>query len=281
MPRTNEIIRKQDLEGSESQLVEDLLAKPDIHQRWIETYYNDENEAFCEQEFDYVTKILNAPKDSVILDAGCGDCTHSIRLAKRGFFVQAVDCSEAVLQLAEENVKARGSQERIHIQHGNLLGLPFEDGAFNYALCCGVLMHIPDLEKALSKLARVLRSGGRLVVSEANMYSLEAVVCRTLRRFLKRGRAVMKETPAGLEYWTTDSAGTLLTRQANMRWLIEGFRSLGFALQKRLAGQFTELYTRISSRSLKKVLFAFNNFWFIHVKIPVGALGNILILEKR
>jgi ubiquinone/menaquinone biosynthesis C-methylase UbiE len=266
---------------SDSELVERFLARPDIHRKWIQTYYSAENEAFCEQEFDYVAKILNAPKDSIILDAGCGDCAHSIRLAKRGFLVEAIDVSETVLELARENIKARGFEDRIHIQHGNLLALPFEDGTFSYALCGGVLMHIPDVDKAIAELARVLRAGGTLVVSETNMYSLEAIVLRNLKRLLRKGKAVLKRTPAGVEYWSADSMGALMTRQSNIRWLLGRFRSRGLSLRKRFAGQFTELYTRISSRSLKKVFFAFNKFWFKHVKIPFGALGNILILEKR
>lgn len=255
------------MDASDSELVERFLEKPDIHRKWIQTYYSAENEAFCEQEFDYVGKILNAPKDSIILDAGCGDCAHSIRLAKRGFLVEAVDVSEIVLELARENIKTRGFEDRIHIQHGSLLALPYEDGAFNYALCCGVLMHIPDVDKAIAELARVLRSGGTLVVSEANMYSLEAIILRNLKRLLHKGKAVIKRTPAGVEYWSADSMGALMTRQSNMRWLLERFRRRGLSLRKRIAGQFTELYTRISSRSLKKVFFACNNLWFKHEPI--------------
>ncbi|MFH1011552.1 MAG: class I SAM-dependent methyltransferase [bacterium] len=266
---------------SDLELVERFFAEPDIHQKWIETYYSAENEAFCEQEFDYVTKILNAPQGSVILDAGCGNCAHSIRLARRGFFVQALDCSEAALKLARENVAASRMEDRIHIQHGNLLALPFEDGTFNYALCCGVLMHIPDLEKAISELTRVLRPGGRLVVSEANMYSLEAVILRNLKRLLRRGKALIKRTPTGVEYWTVNSTGVLLTRQSNMRWLLERFRSRGLSPRKRIAGQFTELHTRISSKPLNKLVHALNRLWFEYVRIPYPAFGNILILEKR
>ena len=99
------------MNDSRSEVVEEFLAKPDIHRKWIDTYYSAENEAFCEQEFDYVTKILNAPENSVFLDAGCGTCAHSVRLVNRGFFVQAIDFSEAVLKLARDNVKARGLED--------------------------------------------------------------------------------------------------------------------------------------------------------------------------
>lgn len=263
-----------------SESVEEFLAKSNIHQKWIETYYNAENEAFCEQEFDYVTQILNAPDNSIFLDAGCGNCAHSIRLANRGFFVQAIDFSEAVLKLARDNVKAKGLEDRIQIQHGNLLALPFDDAIFDYVLCCGVLMHIPDVERAISELARVLSPGGILVVSEGNMYSLETIILRNLKRLLRKGKAVIKKTPAGMEYWTKYSAGALMTRQANIRWLIERFGRERLSLKKRIAGQFTELYHRTSSAPLKKLIHAFNHFWFKYVRIPHPAFGNIVILQK-
>jgi ubiquinone/menaquinone biosynthesis C-methylase UbiE len=61
-------------------------------------------------------------------------------------------------------------------------------------------MHIPDQPKALSELARVLNSGGKLVISESNMHSLQAVALRARRRLLRKQKAEEKKSPWGLEY---------------------------------------------------------------------------------
>lgn len=260
--------------------VESFLAKPDVHQKWVETYYT-EDETFYEQAINYITSILKAPKNSIFLDAGCGNCAHSIRLANRGFFVQAIDFSEAVIEMARENVNAAGLEEKISIKQENILNLPFENETFNYILCWGVLMHIPDLDKAMVELTRVLKPGGTLVISELNMYTPHSIILRNIKRFVRKKELQVKKTPAGIEYWSIKSNGTLLKRQANIYWLIERFKSNGFTVTEHVAGQFTEVYTRVTSRLLKNFIHGFNKFWFRYIKIPYFALSNIIILQKE
>jgi ubiquinone/menaquinone biosynthesis C-methylase UbiE len=257
-----------------------LLAKPDIHQQWENAYRTIENEEFFDQVFDYITLVLNAPENSTFLDVGCGTCAHSIRLANRGFFVHAVDISESILKIAETNVKSKKMQHKISIRRQDVLSLSFEDETFNYILCWGVLMHIPNIEKAISELTRVLKPGGILIISEGNMYSLQSIILRNLKRVQKNKGVDVRETPAGLEHWIINSSSTLMTRHANMKWLIVRFRDNGFTVRKRCAGQFTELYTKVSSHYLKNLIQRFNRFWFNVIRIPQPAFGNILILEK-
>lgn len=269
-----------DMNDSKSKKVERFLAKPDIHEKWEHDYRTTEAQNFYEEAFDYITHFLSAPKDSIFLDAGCGTCAHSIRLAKRGFLVQAVDFSENILEKAKANVRAKAVETRIIIQREDILSFSFKDETFDYVLCWGVLMHIPDLEKAISELTRILKPGGTLVISEANMYSLQAIILRNLKRFLGKEKAEVKKTPAGIEYWIISSSGALLTREANIRWLNDRFRNNGFSVRKRVAGQLTELYTRVSFRPLKKLIHGLNKYWFKYIKIPHPAFGNIVILEK-
>src|SRR5262245_27731483 len=159
-----------DLKSTE---VESLLKKSAIHERWWSDYFrNAENQAFYDEAFAHIKRLLKAPPQSVMLDAGCGSCSHSIRLARHGFLVHAVDLSEPVLTKAKLNVSDNRLNQQITIYRANLRALPFKDSTFQYALCWGVLMHIPDLGKAISELVRVLRPAGTLIISENNMYSL-------------------------------------------------------------------------------------------------------------
>jgi len=57
------------------------------------------------------------------------------------------------------------------------------------------------------------------------MYSLQSIMLGNLKRFLGKEKAGVKKTPAGVEYWGVSYVSTLLTRQANLRWLIERFKS--------------------------------------------------------
>src|SRR5919112_2064790 len=85
------------------------------------------------------------------------------RLPRRGFGVRAVDFSESALEMGRAYVEAQGLGDRIELGRESLLELSFPDESFDYALCWGVLMHVPDAERAVAELARVLRPGGMLV----------------------------------------------------------------------------------------------------------------------
>ena len=265
---------------SHSKLAENLLATPEKHQQWARQYRTAENESFYEQAFDYISKVLAATPESTILDVGCGSCAHSVRLARRGFHVQAVDFSQSALDMAKVTVAEKGLANRIDLRRETLLALTFPDDSFSYIVCWGVLMHIPDIETAVAELARVLRPGGILVLSEGNKSSLEAVGLKALKALLRKEKAEIKEATAGREYWKMGSDGALVTRQADIRWLIDRFSRERVRLVRRVAGQFSEAYAMTSSPALKKLTHSLNNFWFRHVKAPGPAYGNILFLQK-
>ncbi len=265
---------------TDSRLVENLLAQPEVHRQWAGGYRTRDNETFFERAFDLITSELRPPAGATFLDAGCGSCAHTVRLARRGFNVRAVDFSESALEMARGHLRETGLDARISLQREDLTRLSFADASFDYVLCWGVLMHVPDVGRAVSELARVLKPGGRLVVSEANMRSLESLGVRSLKRALGREKAEVKETPAGVEYWKEREGGALVTRQANVGWLVESFEAHGLRLTKRVAGQFSEGYAMVSAAPLKRLVHGFNNFWFGSVGAPGPAYGNILFLRK-
>jgi SAM-dependent methyltransferase len=55
---------------------------------------------------------------------------------------------------------------------GRLESLPFPDGAFDLVVCALALAHCPDLRAPIAELARVLRRGGRLVVSDLHPFNV-------------------------------------------------------------------------------------------------------------
>ena len=96
---------------SHSALVQNLLARPEIHQQWNRDYRTTDNEDFYEQAFDYLLRALNPSPGATFLDAGCGSCPHSVRLARHGFNVRAVDFSESALPMAQDYVKSKEPSE--------------------------------------------------------------------------------------------------------------------------------------------------------------------------
>jgi SAM-dependent methyltransferase len=269
------------MSDSESKLVENLLAKPDVHRQWASGYRTADNERFYERAFDLIADVLQPPPGATVLDVGCGSCAHSVRLARRGFNVRAVDFSESALGMAAEHLRAQGLSDRVTLGRENILELSFPDESFDYVVCWGVLMHIPDVGRAVAELARVVRPGGFLVVSEGNMSSLEATALRGLKRLLGRERAEVKRTPAGMEFWKWSGDDALVTRQADVDWLVRSFAERGLRVVRRAAGQLSEGYAMVSSRTLKRLVHGLNNFWFRYVGLPRLTYGNILFLQKK
>jgi SAM-dependent methyltransferase len=91
-----------------------------------------------------------------VLEVGCGQGWASEWIKEElGAEVVAVDQSERMVELT----RRRGVDAHV----GDVQELPFEDGSFDAALAAWVLYHVPDLDRGLAELARVLRPGGRLV----------------------------------------------------------------------------------------------------------------------
>lgn len=97
-----------------------------------------------------------------VLDAGCGtgvltrELTHHVRDAGSA---TGLDLSESMLGVA------RSRCPDAIFRQGNVTDLPFEDQSFDVVVSSFMLMFVPDPEKAVSEMRRVLRTGGRLVVS--------------------------------------------------------------------------------------------------------------------
>ncbi|MCP9487343.1 MAG: class I SAM-dependent methyltransferase [Gaiellaceae bacterium MAG52_C11] len=90
-----------------------------------------------------------------VLEVGCGPGEAAERIAASGVEVEALDISERMVELT----RARGVNARV----GDVQELPFEDESFDAALAGWMLYHVPDVERGVAELARVLRPGGRLV----------------------------------------------------------------------------------------------------------------------
>lgn len=265
---------------SSSSVAESTLSKTETHDKWVSEYRNSQNQLFYNLAFDRIAKIVTPTSGSKTLDAGCGSATKSIHLAKRNFNVIAVDLADTVLTKAESEVRNENLQDKIKIQQDNLTDLSFEDEYFDHVLCWGVLMHIPDVENAIKELCRVTKPGGYIIISEVNMYSIQAIFLRVLKKILGKGRARINKTQAGLEAWEETSVGKLMTRETNMQWLVSQFSKNGAKLERRTAGQFSELYIMDLPSWVKLIIHAINNFWFKYIKLPGPSFGNLLLFKK-
>ena len=199
--------------------------------------------------------------------------------------VVGVDFSAAALGTARRLLAREGLDGAVALHQADLLALPFRDESFARASCWGVLMHVPEPERALAELARVLAPGGRLALMENNVDSLHHRFVdrgiRATKRLLGRRLHEWRTTPRGLEEWREQEGGGLMVRRTDIDWLVARCGELGLGLQERFAGQLTELYTSLPAHALKRAVYALNRRYFERGGAARWALGNVLIFEKK
>jgi SAM-dependent methyltransferase len=95
-----------------------------------------------------------------VLDLGCGAGRFLAVIAQAGGEPVGVELAEAAAERARANVP--GADVRLVDADGSL---PLGHGAVDLVWCSEVLEHIPDAEAALHEARRVLRRGGRLLLT--------------------------------------------------------------------------------------------------------------------
>jgi SAM-dependent methyltransferase len=101
-----------------------------------------------------------AHHDWTVGDLGCGTGQVSAALAPFVARVVAVDASPAMLQAAKQRLQGLAN---VDLRSGDLEALPIDDAKLDAATMMLVLHHLPEPERALQEVARVLKPGGRLI----------------------------------------------------------------------------------------------------------------------
>jgi SAM-dependent methyltransferase len=114
---------------------------------------------------DVAFEAVAETRPAHVLEVGCGTGEFAERVAREiGARVVAVDLSRRMVELTI----ARGIDARV----ADVQALPFGDGEFECVVANWVLYHVPDLERGLLELSRVLRPGGTLVAATLGVGNL-------------------------------------------------------------------------------------------------------------
>jgi len=122
--------------------------------------------------------VAAAPRRVLEVGCGWGELAEWIARETRAEVV-AVDLSPRMVELARD----RGIDASV----ADVQALPFEDGTFDLVVAAWMLYHVPDLDRGLAEIARVLRSGGTFVASTNSRFHLHE-----LRELVGSGPSTLK-----------------------------------------------------------------------------------------
>lgn len=154
---------------------------------------------------------LSEVASAKILDVGCG----SAWVARH--FVQS-DTRVVSFDISDKNTKQALSLYPGDLHHavtGDVYRLPFRENSFDAIISAEVIEHVPNIQAYLGNLIRVVKPGGRVILStpynEKIIYSL-CIHCN-------------RPTPqhAHLHVFTEVSMGGILDRQANIQYRMWAF----------------------------------------------------------
>lgn len=101
-------------------------------------------------------------RDRDVLGVGCGIATDGINFARHGARYTGVDFSDSAISLARHRFEAEGLPG--NIVEASITDLPVEDASQDLVYSNGVIHHLPETQRVVDEMHRVLRPGGRAVV---------------------------------------------------------------------------------------------------------------------
>ena len=141
----------------------------EVIKRW--DLFAEQYAAFCEKYGDINKEVLVTPlilemlenvEGQNLLDAGCGEGYLSRLMAERGAIVTAVDYSEGLLDIARERTPDKLGINYLRENLENLSSI--NDSTFTIIVSCLVLQDVPDHQKAVQEMYRVLQPGGVFIL---------------------------------------------------------------------------------------------------------------------
>lgn len=152
------------------------IAIPGLHERFVAFFLEIAGE--------------RPPASVSVLDAGAGHGGLSARVHALGFRVQACDFAPELFLAKDVEFRQSDLTER----------LPFDDGSFDYVIAVEVLEHLPDHVAFFRECARVLRPGGRLLLSTPNVVSLKSRLRFLLTGFFYSFQTLDMDRHDGLQH---------------------------------------------------------------------------------
>ncbi len=121
-----------------------------------------------------VAKHLPAHTGQYILDLATGTADLLISLVNKNQQVKSgvgIDMAEKMLQIGQEKLKNRHIQEKVSLQTGDALNIPYPEQTFDAVTIAFGIRNLTDVNLALREMHKVLKNNGRAIILEFSLPS--------------------------------------------------------------------------------------------------------------
>lgn len=161
---------------------------------------------FSEAVRDKAYAVAGVKPGNTAADIGAGTGFITEGLLPLGARVIAIDQSSVMLEQMRHKF---GAKANIDYRQGTAERLPVEDNALDFAFANMYLHHVESPDKAIIEMSRILKPGGKLVITDLDEHSFEFLVTEQHDRWMGFKREDVKRwfEEAGLKQVAVDCVG--------------------------------------------------------------------------
>jgi ubiquinone/menaquinone biosynthesis C-methylase UbiE len=157
-----------------------------------------------------------------LLEIGCGMGYDSLEFLKRGVRVTATDLTPNAVAITRRHFELMGVRAE-EVRTANALDLPFPDNSFDAVWANGVLHVTGDTFRAIQEVCRVLKPGGRAIISH---FYLKPSWMYLLHRLGRENIEHKEEDPPVNEFYTKAEILHMFAGFDVMEAVLEHYRAL-------------------------------------------------------
>ena len=197
-------------------------------------------------------------KGKYLLEIGCGMGYDSLEFLKRGVRVIATDLTSNAVEIIGRHFQIEGVQAE-EIRTANALALPFDDNSFDAVWANGVLHATGDTERAVQEALRVLKPGGRAIISH---FYRKPSWMYWLHHLGRENIEYKEEDPPVNEFYTEQEILAFFTGYKIIEAVQEHYRALPVRRDGIKAGLykfgFKPIYNLIPEKIAKRLAYKFS-----------------------
>lgn len=146
-----------------------VLPSVEAYALWASRYPAEAHNAFMRLEQEAMVSMLPLMAEKVVLDVACGSGRYANYASQQGANVYACDNSMDMLLVGQVAKSVVATMEY----------LPYTNASVDVVICGLAIGHLPNVDVAIGEMARVIKQGGYMVVSDVHPYQTQRGASRT------------------------------------------------------------------------------------------------------